>query len=576
MERKVILDFIAQNFTCFSNIKLKQLTVFIYGKDYGEKNNLANLLPSQMLYAYDVKLPRIFCKKFPLEQMFKGLLDFGNNLDELTVFNKSDFSFDLEEVYSGKNIKDLNFNYLYLYPIIKDNLRQGLIVIYADELTLDFSLSAHSVTLMFNGLINLELYNFSQMLSSVIFDENKLYYLIEDNKSNKIYLSNTLSEKYSLNNIVNCSNEVINQFKFHHNVSKQQFKFPFEDYFVYFVEKEKFDDQTSSYLHISALASIGLPQEFTLIVVDWGLKNTEFVDYVNNLGLIDKYYICACEDNYYLLLIENKLKKTEIKHLLKGIGCFYISLVAPNEINNNMDFSKIVKYLKEVRPNEFLYHEYLTFINSVSNENLIINKNKYIRRTVFNSININDTKVLLNYVTDGFKYMDNANEYEKLAVLKLNNYIKTEKDEVFVCLQSCSLIKRKVIEIYKKFKSKGVKLNIIIHYDGLTSKQDLYNALSLLKVYEIESFADSSIFLNMNIIDTMSIFDGCYVKKNEFGGLMKTSNKLINMFITYFYNDKKKILFELTDDDEYNHRYEDELIYFVKEIGENVNGKKCK
>ena len=65
MERKVILDFIAQNFTCFSNIKLRQLTVFLYGKDYEKKNDLSALLPSQMLYAYDVKLPRIFCKKFP-------------------------------------------------------------------------------------------------------------------------------------------------------------------------------------------------------------------------------------------------------------------------------------------------------------------------------------------------------------------------------------------------------------------------------------------------------------------------------------------------------------------------------
>ena len=96
MERKVILDFIAQNFNDFANIRFKEMTVFLYGKDYKEENELSIMLPGQMLYAYDVKLPRIFCKKLSLDLMFKGLLDFSNSLDELTVFSKQDFNFDLE------------------------------------------------------------------------------------------------------------------------------------------------------------------------------------------------------------------------------------------------------------------------------------------------------------------------------------------------------------------------------------------------------------------------------------------------------------------------------------------------
>jgi hypothetical protein len=37
------------------------------------------------------------------------------------------------------------------------------------------------------------------------------------------------------------------------------------------------------------------------------------------------------------------------------------------------------------------------------------------------------------------------------------------------------------------------------------------------------------------------------------------------MFITYFYNDSKMIIFEQANDKELNNRYEDDLIYFVKE-----------
>ena len=37
------------------------------------------------------------------------------------------------------------------------------------------------------------------------------------------------------------------------------------------------------------------------------------------------------------------------------------------------------------------------------------------------------------------------------------------------------------------------------------------------------------------------------------------------LFITYFYNDSKIIIFEETNNLEYNNRYENESIYFVKE-----------
>ena len=117
----------------------------------------------------------------------------------------------------------------------------------------------------------------------------------------------------------------------------------------------------------------------------------------------------------------------------------------------------------------------------------------------------------------------------------------------------------------KKYQNKNVPLSIIIHYHKDTTKEELYNSLSLLKLYGIRIIADSSIFLNLDIIDTMNLFDGCYVHEDEFKSLMEMNNKFINMFITYFYNDSKIIIFEETNNLEYNNRYENESIYFVKE-----------
>lgn len=565
MERKLILDFIGQNYNILSDIKFKQMTVFVYGKIY-QNDSLGNkLLDGNKLFAYDVKLPRIYLKKFPLDKMNDGMLALAGDINQMTVFSKSDFNFELEEVYSGKDIRDLKFNYLYLYPVIKDDLKIGAILIYAEELIRDFKITQNSVTLLFNGLSELEVVNFRQNIINALLDEENLYYLVGQIDNKYVYLSNGLSEKFKLKNPALVDNELIISFTKHHMVKHAKLKFPFEDYFVYSTNKKDFDDVKDNYLHISSLNQVELNEEFTLIIVDYSQHTDDFIGFINKINLTDKYYVCACEDGFYVLAINKKIKKTIVKQMLAGIDSFYITLHGPNEVNNKMDFSKIVKYLKEVRPNEFLYHEYLTFINYLCQDSLELNKNKHSKRIVLSSTNENLKYPLLNYVSKGFKYLENNLEYERITVNKLNKYIKDAKTGCYVGLESISLLKRKLIEIYKKYQNKHISLSVIVHYNKDTKKEDLYNALSLFKLYGIKAYADSSIFLNLNVIDTMELFDGCYVHKDEFTGLMKLNNKFINMFVTYFYNESKLIIFEQSENEEYNNRYEDESIYFVKE-----------
>ena len=80
MERKLILDFIGQNYNSLSDIKFKQITVFVYGKIY-QNDSLGNkLLDGNKLFAYDVKLPRIYLKKFPLDKMNDGMLALAGDI----------------------------------------------------------------------------------------------------------------------------------------------------------------------------------------------------------------------------------------------------------------------------------------------------------------------------------------------------------------------------------------------------------------------------------------------------------------------------------------------------------------
>ncbi len=284
MERKIILDFIGQNYQNLTNIKFKQMTIFVYGKKYRNDSIGANLLDGNQLFAYDVKLPRIYLKKFPLEKMFTGLLAATLETDFPTVFQKNDFNFELEEIYSGKNIQTLQFNYLYVYPIIKDSLRIGTIIIYADDLN-DFEISSNSITLLYNGLTDLEVNNFNQTLINSIYDENDLYYLIAKKDTDYVYINDNLCKKWKTSNNLKLNNDYVCSFISHHLVEKKNLKFPFEDYEVFYVNKRKFEDIKDNYLHVTALNKVELSNEFTLIVIDYSQHQDNFIDFVNNLNI---------------------------------------------------------------------------------------------------------------------------------------------------------------------------------------------------------------------------------------------------------------------------------------------------
>ena len=83
----------------------------------------------------------------------------------------------------------------------------------------------------------------------------------------------------------------------------------FEDCFAYVANKNDFDDKTANYLHVSSLNSIDLSDEFTVVVIDYSQHTSSFVEFIQTLNLVDRYYLCACEDGFYMLVIDKKYKK---------------------------------------------------------------------------------------------------------------------------------------------------------------------------------------------------------------------------------------------------------------------------
>ena len=116
----------------------------------------------------------------------------------------------------------------------------------------------------------------------------------------------------------------------------------------------------------------------------------------------------------------------------------------------------------------------------------------------------------------------------------------------------------------------------------------LFVSLMVNAIYGDDSKSDLN--LDLNLIDNFYIYDGSldYIPMRQitenYSSFYSIFNDLYfdsfsfndnafhdslvllpNMFVTYFYNESKLIIFEQSDNVEINNRYEDESIYFVKE-----------
>ncbi len=564
MERRIILDFISQNFNQLKQIDFKQIFIYQFGKNYDLNSLEGNILNGENLFAYEINLPRINSKILPFEKIDSELFEFALTIKEITILSCKGLNFDLFEVYNDKNIKEIKFNYLYLQPIYVDKKLVGVISMYANELIKEFSFNKASLTVLFNQLEQVDQFILKNHLTSTLIEIDDYYFILKHADNNKVFLSNTLKDKWKLTkNSVDFNHDLVRKFLSHHLIKEKKLKFPYESYKIFYLLKEVYDDITSNYLHINAINKLNLPNEFTLIVVLWN-EQREFCEITEGVNFGSEYYLSAYEQDYYLLLICRKYSASFVNRILKKYDCQYLILNAPGDINNKMDLNRIMEYIKNSRCEKFVYSEYIIYFNNLSQEGMkVILRNK--NRLIVNSKDSNQQLILLNYVPNDLSYQVILEEFENRTLQKANNFIKNHSDDFAICLDSLSLLKRKFTELLKKCKTKQIRLTLIIDYNKLSKKDELIEAITIVKNYNVKIYATSSIFLNLNLIDTMRYFDGCYVTKEEFTSIQSSPNEFMNMFVSYYFNGNKHIIFEETTNIEYNKRYEDELIFFVKE-----------
>lgn len=553
MERNIILDFIAQNFTFFSNINLQEMTICIYGKNY-ENPFYKNIFNGEEIYLYDVKLPRIYSKKIPLEKINDGLLEFIGTLNKPTCLDHDDFTFDLFEPYNNRNIKTMEFNYLYLFPIVKNEMHVASIIIYSDCKE-SFELTSASITSMINKLTLDDEETFSLKINESFNNTDSYYYFVKHKQFfypsvslNSLFLKSKYEEKE------------IEEFLKHKYLMKKNMPFPFEDCELYYIEINKYKNVNIEFLNILSIKYQNLSNDFTLLYFEWNDKK-DVMSFIFDLNINSIYYVYCLENNQYLILINDNINEKELRGKIK-INEYFCILQAPKHINNKMDLIKLSAFITYYHPSTFILDDYLKYLNCLGADLLNSKRNSIHSYQLINSNSLKSINLINNY-NKNIKYESTFNDYEEKVITKLEKNLKKDKQEIACYLLTKTLEKKKIYDIVKKYDKNNIFLTIILTASENLKKEAFYDYLGMLKKYAIKVYVDSSIFLSFKYAEALRIIDGCYINKEEFEELHTKFNSFTDMIIKYFYNENKDIIFE-KNDLKFDVKHKDELIYFIQ------------
>ena len=553
MERNIILDFIAQNFTFFSNINLQEMTICIYGKNY-ENPFYKNIFNGEEIYLYDVKLPRIYSKKIPLEKINDGLLEFIGTLNKPTCLDHDDFTFDLFEPYNNRNIKNMEFNYLYLFPIVKNEMHVASIIIYSDCKE-SFELTSASITSMINKLTLDDEETFSLKINESFNNTDSYYYFVKHKQFfypsaslNSLFLKSKYEEKE------------IEEFLKHKYLMKKNMPFPFEDCELYYIEINKYKNVNIEFLNILSIKYQNLSNDFTLLYFEWNDKK-DVTSFIFDLNINSIYYVYCLENNQYLILINDNINEKELRGKIK-INEYFCILQAPKHINNKMDLIKLSAFITYYHPSTFILDDYLKYLNCLGADLLNSKRNSIHSYQLINSNSLKSINLINNY-NKNIKYESTFNDYEEKVITKLEKNLKKDKQEIACYLNTKTLEKKKIYDIVKKYDKNNIVLTINLTASENLKKEAFYDYLGMLKKYAIKVYVDSSIFLSFKYAEALRIIDGCYINKEEFEELHTKFNSFTDMIIKYFYNENKDIVFE-KNDLKFDVKHKDELIYFIQ------------
>lgn len=349
--RHLVLEFLAEN----RNLNIQQMTLVFFGKknDPFLQESL-NEGVNDKLYVYHSKGTRLFWKEYGYEKLTGSIIELLLDTNSSMNITKKELNFKLTEPYYFLDLRNFDFEYLSVIPVLEEDELVGYALLYGYQVIEEDKYPLVSLRRLFRNIVkneNVAKYNeFDELLAG------KIGYL-EFNKT--LYISKKLAEELNVRQKV--EEEAVIEIK---KLIKETDYFPINSFKYKNYQVIELELDNRMLLAIDELNKPKSIKEFTLFyvyntegeVVNMFKAITEVADAIFPKTKINYYKV---SDYSIVLLLDKKYLKKVIKTFKQKLKTYHIVDVRNDvDININANLFYIVKYLEETKCQEFSYEEY--------------------------------------------------------------------------------------------------------------------------------------------------------------------------------------------------------------------------
>lgn len=356
--RHLVLEFLAEN----RLLNIQQMTLVFLGKR--SDNFLQECLNENLndkVYVYHSKGTRLFWKEYDFEKLEGTIIELllGNNSS--MNLKKDEISFKITEPYYFLDLRDFDFEYLSIVPVIENEELAGFAMLYGYQLIEENKYPYVSLRRLYRNIIKNEIAakytDFDNLLAG------KIGYL---DFNHKLYLSKKLAEILNVDQKVENVNQIkdmYNQLGYRLIESYSMNNYSANNYQL--VELE-LDNRS-----LMALDELGKPKsikEFTLFYIlntkDITI-NQMFKDILKNVDIVfpkTKVNFYKVTDKSIAVMINHKYLKKDINEFKRKLKDYLIIDIRNNsDIFPNANLKLVIDYLEDMKVSYFNIDDYKTY-----------------------------------------------------------------------------------------------------------------------------------------------------------------------------------------------------------------------
>ncbi len=569
MYRNVILEFLATKRKLLQNSSFFQMTICQIGTNYDDF--LIKLINKEdLIHVYHVNEPRIYEKEYSFENLHNSIVMMVMELKQQVCFNYEALNFEMIDPFYLKDLKKINFKSLQAIPIFDNDEVCGVIILYYDSENQSLAFTNNELLKLLNELNLDKEKNIQNELAKAIINIDD-YYIIAMSKD-LIYVNELVKQKLKITSSVldrkttsyiGRINNLIGQ------IGIKKIKYANLD--VYYLNhnmilSKPFDKKVFSIYTLNQVFYDN-KNTFLFVRINESIDETlnKLNDVLNRIEISD-YTLFQYSDDTFIYCMNESLPIDDYQKIKKAFSNIYLMMLRYQvDITGKMNLNKLCDYLFIMQPDNFIFQNYVEWLNEHNKVSLAYNENYHDNKINYEIKSSFDNSMLVKMINLPLKG-ENRNTHFKMynemseQILKASS--KYENQPIMLNLSISVLEKRKNYEIIKKIINNNNTLWINVLNDQVISEEGALKTLSKYKYLNLHLSCDSSVFLNINYMSMLPLFDAIYLQNVEFESIRRNEVGLPQAIMTYAINQQMLVIMENFNPDREND-YQHASCYYV-------------